>query len=147
MGKRRFAQVATSDEEEEQEQEEEEPRRSKASASASASASREKRRDKKKKKKIKGGDDDDDDDGGAVVEEEEEFSSEPEEPERENVQEDAKVIGDVIKVTGKGKRKKNHYSSFEFDGNVFELVIFFLFPSFHNSNHFNKLSTWQTNDY
>ncbi|XP_078177741.1 bromo-adjacent homology (BAH) domain-containing protein [Carex rostrata] len=121
MGKRRFAQVATSDEEEEQEQEEEEPRRSKASASASAS--REKRRDKKKKKKkIKGGDDDDDDDGGAVVEEEEEeFSSEPEEPERENVQEDAKVIGDVIKVTGKGKRKKNHYSSFEFDGNVFEL--------------------------
>ncbi|KAJ4788524.1 hypothetical protein LUZ62_039770 [Rhynchospora pubera] len=121
MRKRRFAQVATSDDEEE---EEEEPKISKASAS------REKRRERSngRAKKRKGVEDESDEDEKGEGEEEEEESEEEssegeeeQEPERENVQEDAKVIGDVIKVTGKGKRKKNHYASFEFDGNVFEL--------------------------
>jgi hypothetical protein len=118
MGKRRFAQVATSDEEEE-----EEPR-------SKASASREKRRERSngREKRRKELDDESDEDDDGAVEEENDEKSEPEEeqePERENVQEDAKVIGDIIKVTGKGKRKKSHYASFEFDGNVFELVLFF----------------------
>lgn len=138
MGKRRFAQVATSDEEEE------EPR-------TKASASREKRRERsngrgKKRKELD--DESDEDDGGAVEEEDgEELEPEEEqEPERENVQEDAKVIGEVIKVTGKGKRKKSHYASFEFDGNVFELVLFlrFEFLLFH-SNDFNKFCSLQRN--
>lgn len=33
----------------------------------------------------------------------------------------AEPLGDVLTVSGKGKKKKNHYGSFEFEGNVFEL--------------------------
>ena len=47
---------------------------------------------------------------------------EDEEEEEEAVQEDAKPVGDIIKTSGKGKGKKNHYASFEYDGNHFELV-------------------------
>ncbi|XXG85153.1 hypothetical protein AAC387_Pa11g0293 [Persea americana] len=46
---------------------------------------------------------------------------EDEEEEEEAVQEDAKPVGDIIKTSGKGKGKKNHYASFEYDGNHFEL--------------------------
>lgn len=38
--------------------------------------------------------------------------------------EDAKPKGPVLRVSGKGKRKKRHYCSFEYDGNTFELVRF-----------------------
>ncbi|XP_020570749.1 uncharacterized protein LOC110017925 [Phalaenopsis equestris] len=33
----------------------------------------------------------------------------------------AEPVGEALKVTGKGKKKKTHYGSFEFEGNVFEL--------------------------
>ncbi|KAG0454128.1 hypothetical protein HPP92_025432 [Vanilla planifolia] len=33
----------------------------------------------------------------------------------------AEPLGEVLKVSGKGKKKKNHYGSFEVDGNVFDL--------------------------
>lgn len=55
----------------------------------------------------------------------EELGEEEEEDEEEVAMEpqgDAKPIGDVVRVSGKGRSKKMHYSSFEFDGNVFELV-------------------------
>ncbi|KAM0024243.1 putative BAH domain, transcription elongation factor S-II, central domain-containing protein [Helianthus debilis subsp. tardiflorus] len=35
--------------------------------------------------------------------------------------EDAKPIGDVVRVSGKGRSKRNHYKSFEFDGLCYEL--------------------------
>ncbi|URD93220.1 BAH domain containing protein [Musa troglodytarum] len=63
--------------------------------------------------------------GGRGGGEEEARVEEPEEDDEEEVamepQGDAKPIGDVVRVSGKGRSKKMHYSSFEFDGNVFEL--------------------------
>ncbi|MCI45676.1 bromo-adjacent-like (BAH) domain protein, partial [Trifolium medium] len=34
---------------------------------------------------------------------------------------DAKPIGDPIRVSGKGRGRKRHYESFEFDGNQYSL--------------------------
>ncbi|XP_068645740.1 ASI1-immunoprecipitated protein 3-like isoform X2 [Aristolochia californica] len=41
--------------------------------------------------------------------------------EEETPQEDAKPIGEVLRTTGKGKWKKGHFASFEYDGNRFDL--------------------------
>lgn len=64
--------------------------------------------------------------GGAGEQYEEEEEEEVEQ--QAEYQEDAKPIGDVIRVSGKGKKKKLHFSSFEYDGNVFELVSFRILP-------------------
>ncbi|RWW01320.1 hypothetical protein GW17_00035648 [Ensete ventricosum] len=64
-------------------------------------------------------------DGGRGGGEEEARVEEPEEDEEEVAMEpqgDAKPIGDVVRVSGNGRSKKIHYSSFEFSGNFFELV-------------------------
>ncbi|KAI3822220.1 hypothetical protein L1987_09806 [Smallanthus sonchifolius] len=47
--------------------------------------------------------------------------SPPVDEEEEAPVEDAKPIGDVVRVTGKGKTRRNHYKSFEFDGLSYEL--------------------------
>ncbi|KAL5724907.1 hypothetical protein ACHQM5_008114 [Ranunculus cassubicifolius] len=53
---------------------------------------------------------------------EESEDEEPEEEEEEDTPaEDAKPIGEVIKVSGKGRTKRSHYHAFEYDGNRFEL--------------------------
>ncbi|KAF8379521.1 hypothetical protein HHK36_028959 [Tetracentron sinense] len=39
----------------------------------------------------------------------------------EEVPEDAKPIGEVIGVSGKGREKRNHFQAFEYDGDRFEL--------------------------
>ncbi|KAL6884544.1 hypothetical protein ACP4OV_010480 [Aristida adscensionis] len=64
-------------------------------------------------------------------EEEEEAKDEPEEePEEEEEEEEEPrgeestepvPIGKPVKITGKGKKQKKHYASFEFEGNTFEL--------------------------
>ncbi|KAI3687548.1 hypothetical protein L1987_81245 [Smallanthus sonchifolius] len=54
-------------------------------------------------------------------EEEEKEVSPPVDEEEEAPVEDAKPIGDVVRVTGKGKTRRNHYKSFEFDGLSYEL--------------------------
>ncbi|CAH1451410.1 unnamed protein product [Lactuca virosa] len=55
-------------------------------------------------------------------EDEKEVSPPPEDDEEEEVPvEDAKPIGDVVRVSGKGKTRRNHYKSFEFDGLSYEL--------------------------
>ncbi|MED6170904.1 hypothetical protein PIB30_035587 [Stylosanthes scabra] len=41
--------------------------------------------------------------------------------EEESPQEDAKPLGEPIRVSGKGRGRKRHYQSFEFDGNQYEL--------------------------
>ncbi|XP_055821535.1 uncharacterized protein LOC129890053 isoform X2 [Solanum dulcamara] len=57
------------------------------------------------------------------VEEEEEEPEPVAKEEEEEQLEDAKPIGEVIRVTGKGKGRRNHYESFEYDGNRYELDI------------------------
>ncbi|KAM7278735.1 hypothetical protein ACFE04_005869 [Oxalis oulophora] len=52
---------------------------------------------------------------------EEEEDDDEEEEEEETVQEDAKPIGDSIRVSGKGRGRRSHYEGFEFDGNQYTL--------------------------
>ncbi|CAJ1937432.1 unnamed protein product [Sphenostylis stenocarpa] len=126
MGNRRFTQVATSDEEDEAP-----PPPPKLQSTATASdenPSKQQRKrkrmklqeeeeevekesdkekeieeDKKKKRKIR-----DKQDGR---------SNEEEEP----PQEDAKPIGEPVRVSGKGRGRKKHFDSFEYDGNQYTL--------------------------
>ena len=43
--------------------------------------------------------------------------------EEEPPQEDAKPIGEPVRVSGKGRGRRKHYESFEFDGNQYILVL------------------------
>ncbi|KAJ0715135.1 putative BAH domain-containing protein [Helianthus annuus] len=57
-------------------------------------------------------------------EDEEKEASPPvdeEEEEEEEEPPDAKPVGEVVRVSGKGKSKLNHYKAFEFDGISYEL--------------------------
>ncbi|KAJ4951720.1 hypothetical protein NE237_028552 [Protea cynaroides] len=94
MVNRRFKQVSTSDVEDEGEAQAPSGRPSSTSHA-----------EHHKKKKMK------------LAEEE----SESNENKDEALPEGAKPIGEVIKVTGKGRGRRPHYSAFEFDGNRFEL--------------------------
>ncbi|WOK94864.1 hypothetical protein Cni_G03569 [Canna indica] len=125
MGRRRLAQVSDDDDDE--------PRRRQVEEEGDGDGERRGRR--KKKLRV---DEEEEEEGGSgnhskkgdggggrggrgrrsVAEEEEE--DDPEEEPTE-VQEDAKPIGDVIRVSGKGRKKKMHFASFEYDGNVFSL--------------------------
>ncbi|KAK1436230.1 hypothetical protein QVD17_02009 [Tagetes erecta] len=53
--------------------------------------------------------------------EQEENEVDEDEEEEEAPVEDAKPIGDVVRVSFKGKSKRKHYKSFEFDGLTYEL--------------------------
>lgn len=56
------------------------------------------------------------------VDEEEQLDPVEEAAEKEEEQlEDAKPIGEIIRVTGKGKGRRNHYESLEYDGNRYAL--------------------------
>ncbi|ONK64011.1 uncharacterized protein A4U43_C07F21190 [Asparagus officinalis] len=87
------------------------------------------RKSSRKKKIVRAAADDEKDSGADDGEEKSETKEggdgggEEEEAE-ENVEEEdtqAVPIGDPIRVSGKGKKRKTHYSSFEYEGNVFEL--------------------------
>ncbi|TVU33918.1 hypothetical protein EJB05_15734 [Eragrostis curvula] len=52
---------------------------------------------------------------------EEEAEPEEEEEPREEENTEAVPLGDPVRVTGKGKKQKKHYASFEYEGNTFEL--------------------------
>ncbi|KAM0842617.1 hypothetical protein ACQ4PT_058256 [Festuca glaucescens] len=54
-------------------------------------------------------------------ESEEEAESEEEEEAREEESTEAVPVGEPVKVTGKGKKQRKHYYSFEYEGNTFEL--------------------------
>lgn len=45
----------------------------------------------------------------------------------DGVQEDAKPIGDVVRVSGKGRGRRRHYEAFEYDGTRFDLVSILCF--------------------
>ncbi|GMJ15036.1 BAH domain-containing transcriptional regulator 1, ASI1-Immunoprecipitated Protein 3 [Hibiscus trionum] len=117
MGNRRFAQVSTSDDEDEapipprrSRPEDTRPERKRKKMKLLEEEDEEDEKETKKKKKKKKKDED--------TEEEE---LEEEEPEEEPVQEDAKPIGDAIRVSGKGRGRRSHYEAFEFDGNRYDL--------------------------
>lgn len=125
MVTRKFAQVSTSDDEGA-------PRPSASSSDDDTNrrtrrrSSRHEPRQKRRKKLLRVTDDEDEDEEEEVEhcrkdKEEEEDEEEEEEEEEEPVQEDAKPIGDVIRVSGKGRGQRKHYKEFEFDGNRFEL--------------------------
>ncbi|XP_065858271.1 ASI1-immunoprecipitated protein 3 [Euphorbia lathyris] len=122
MGNRRFAQVSTSDEEDE----------ALPSLPKTRTSSRS-QENERRRKRIKLPEDDEDDEleddmrgakakkkgrGGKQVESEDE---DPEEEEEDSPQEDAKPIGEAVKFSGKGRGRRSHYESFEYDGNVYEL--------------------------
>ena len=116
MGNRRFAQISTSDEDEEaprRPSEESPPRRKRLKRiklpEDEAEPKQEppqqiKNKNNKSNKKEK--------------EKEPSQSSSEEEP----PQEDAKAIGDSIRLSGKGRGRRSHYEAFEFDGNRYDLV-------------------------
>ncbi|KAE8697623.1 hypothetical protein F3Y22_tig00110616pilonHSYRG00030 [Hibiscus syriacus] len=115
MGNRRFAQVSTSDDEDEapipprrSRPEDTRPERKRQKMKLLEEDDEEDEKENKKRKKKK----------NEVKEEEEQ---EEEEQEEEPVQEDAKPIGDAIRVSGKGRGRRSHYEAFEFDGNRYDL--------------------------
>ncbi|KAM0850184.1 hypothetical protein ACQ4PT_053247 [Festuca glaucescens] len=55
------------------------------------------------------------------AEETEEEAESEEEEAREEESTEAVPIGEPVKVTGKGKKQRKHYYSFEYEGNTFEL--------------------------
>ncbi|KAL5551640.1 hypothetical protein UlMin_002251 [Ulmus minor] len=114
MGNRRFAQVSTSDEEDDA------PPKLRSSPETLP-----KQRKRKQRRLLE-----EEEEEEEVVEEEkskkkkeekEEASQSEEEEEEEPTQEDAKPVGDPVKVTGKGKNRRTHYEAFEFDGNHYDL--------------------------
>ncbi|WCJ26275.1 hypothetical protein M5689_008105 [Euphorbia peplus] len=118
MGNRRFAQVSTSDEEDD------EP----LPATRISSRSQENQRRRKKIKLPEYDDDEFENDlrgakkgktkKGRAVESDEE---EEEEEEEDAPVEDAKPVGEAVRVSGKGRGRRSHFESFEYDGNVYEL--------------------------
>ncbi|KAG6606095.1 Chromatin remodeling protein EBS, partial [Cucurbita argyrosperma subsp. sororia] len=125
MGNRRFAQVSTSDEEDEV-----------PATKQQFSNSDDNLPIRRKRKKMK-----------FIEEEEEELEEEREERNRrsrrsrnkgekeveaykqqaddenedDQSQEDAKPVGDAVRVSGKGRGRKSHYNAFEYDGNRYDL--------------------------
>lgn len=98
------------------------------------------RSSQRKRKRMKFYEDDDEEEEAAAIkqvtktkrdkkkskddeEEEKEVSPPPEDEEEEEEVpvEDAKPVGEVVRVSGKGKTRRNHYKSFEFDGLSYEL--------------------------
>lgn len=56
-----------------------------------------------------------------LEEDNDEKDKKEEESEEEKELEDAKPVGDPIRVSGKGRRRKRHYKFFKFDGNQYAL--------------------------
>lgn len=124
MRNRRFAQIATSDDEDDfapqsQQSSDEIPssmrkRKLKRLAEESEEGDEEVERHRSKKKKK----------GEEEKEEAAETASEGEEEEEEEELE-AKPIGELVKISGKGRTRRHHYQAFEYDGNQYELVSCF----------------------
>ncbi|XP_038874323.1 uncharacterized protein LOC120067024 [Benincasa hispida] len=123
MGNRRFAQVSTSDEED------------KVPATKQQSSNSDDNlpiRRKRKKMKLQEEEEEAEADekhrrsrkssnkGDKEVEASKQQQAEDED-EDDQSQEDAKPIGDVVRVSGKGRGRKNHYNAFEYDGNRYDL--------------------------
>lgn len=119
MGNRRFAQISTSDEEEEaprrpsEERLESSPRRKRLKRIKLPEDEDEPKKEPPQQTKNKNSKS-----NKKEKEKEPSQSSSEEEP----PQEDAKAIGDSIRLSGKGRGRRSHYEAFEFDGNRYDLV-------------------------
>ncbi|KAI4326956.1 hypothetical protein L6164_019466 [Bauhinia variegata] len=117
MGNRRFKQVPTSDDEEEG------PPRPQQQQQSSASEDKRSKLRTRKRIKLPAEEDEDVEENKKKKKQKDEqkegqqADDEVEEP----LQEDAKPIGDPIRVSGKGRGRRKHYESFEFDGNQYVL--------------------------
>ena len=114
MGNRRFAQISTSDEDEEaprRPSEESPPRRKRLKRIKLPEDEAEPKQEPPQQIKNKNN-------KSNKKEKEPTQSSSEEEP----PQEDAKAIGDSIRLSGKGRGRRSHYEAFEFDGNRYDLV-------------------------
>ncbi|CAJ2667214.1 unnamed protein product [Trifolium pratense] len=108
MVNRRFTQVATSDEDEDEAPRQPPPQRNS------------KLRNRKRMKLL---DEEEDNDSDNNNNKDSDDDGQKEEGKNEPPQtvDDAKPIGDPIRVSGKGRGRKRHYESFEFDGNQYSL--------------------------
>lgn len=126
MVNRRFTQVATSDDEDDSP-----PRPSKQQSGTTTSTledNRSKALRKRKRMKLQEEEDEEEEEKEKEKEkkkrkpkekqEDEETSDEEDEP----PQEDAKPIGEPVRVSGKGRGRRKHFESFEYDGNEYTLV-------------------------
>ncbi|KAM7531262.1 hypothetical protein LguiB_034672 [Lonicera macranthoides] len=85
----------------------------------------------RKRKKMKLDDDYDDDDqqeaehnnkrGKKKAKPKDDSDKDEDDDKEDSVQEDAKPVGDVIRVSGKGRGKRNHYEAFDYDGTRYDL--------------------------
>ncbi|XP_059661790.1 protein REPRESSOR OF VERNALIZATION 1 [Cornus florida] len=120
MGYRRFAQLAASDDEDDappplppappphsSNTDDEQPNRRKRKKMKLSEVEEQKEAEGRGKKKSRG--------------EEHSISGGEEDNKEEVVQEDAKPIGVVIRVSGKGRGRRSHYSGFEYDGISYDL--------------------------
>lgn len=126
MVNRRFTQVATSDDEDDS------PPRPSKQQSGTTTSTLEDNRSKalRKRKRMKLQEEEDEEEEEKEKEkkkkkrkpkekqEDEETSDEEDEP----PQEDAKPIGEPVRVSGKGRGRRKHFESFEYDGNEYTLV-------------------------
>lgn len=116
MGNRRYAQLAVSEDEEE---DDETPLRQRRNDN---------RMTDRKRKKVKIDEDDDEQEGNGKEEgvrdrkKKKKVEEEPETDAEEDEPADAKPIGETIRVSGKGRWRRSHYASFEYDGIRYELV-------------------------
>lgn len=132
MGNRRFTQVSTSDEdddlpppssrtrksEENQQQSRQSKRkRIKLQEEEDEEQEEEKRKASRRERKRKGKEKEEEKPRDDNVEEEEQEEDQP--------QEDAKPVGEPVRLSGKGRGRRSHYEAFEFDGNRYELVSTF----------------------
>ncbi|KAK7399211.1 hypothetical protein VNO78_10390 [Psophocarpus tetragonolobus] len=119
MGNRRFTQVATSDEEDEAPPP---PPLPKQQSSASASEeNRPKKQRKRKRMKLQEEEEEEEEEDKKKKRKTKDKQEERSNEEEEAPQEDAKPIGEPIKFSGKGRGRKKHYESFEYDGNQYTL--------------------------
>ncbi|KAF3643923.1 hypothetical protein FXO37_21710 [Capsicum annuum] len=112
-------------EEEEEEEKEKEKEKPKVKEEEESEEKEERGRGKRVKKPKKVDEKEEEEEDAEVevnrVEEAEAVKEEEDEGQEEEQLDDAKPIGEVIRVTGKGKGRRNHYESFEYDGNRYEL--------------------------
>ncbi|KAI4315418.1 hypothetical protein L6164_028230 [Bauhinia variegata] len=124
MGNQKFAQVSTSDDEDEAPPRPQQQQQQQQQQQSSASEDKLSKLRKRKRIKLQAEEDEDVAENKNKKmkkqkdnEEEGSLAGDEEEP----PQEDAKPIGDPIRVSGKGRGRRKHYESFEFDGNQYVL--------------------------
>ncbi|KAG8662093.1 hypothetical protein MANES_01G061900v8 [Manihot esculenta] len=113
MGNRRFAQVSTSDEEDDAPPP---PPKTRSSTKLEENESN--------RKKIKLSDENEEKISGGKVKRKarvEKTVEDPDQEEEEVPQEDAKPVGEPVKLSGKGRGRRSHYEAFDFDGNRYDL--------------------------